>query len=141
MIKTWPKVFVYGTLKRGYGNNRCLANSKFLGEAVSTTARYKLYASGIPFLTEPGDAKIKGELWEVSPEDFARCDRLEGHPYAYCRQRRRFALPDGTVVRAWVYLYPQRSAGGRISAALDGVAEWKPFGDPQPHSADRFLQP
>jgi len=46
------RVFVYGTLKRGYPNNPLLEGSQFLGEAV-TVPTYKMVEpapqEGVPF--------------------------------------------------------------------------------------------
>lgn len=123
-------VFVYGTLKKGYGNNSCLAQSMFLGEAVSVAPAFRLYEGGVPFLTDAPEngTKVKGELYSVSFSDFARCDRLEGHPNAYRRELREFVLtkPSGEhSVMAWVYLWPSRQRGMCEVQAVKGVAEWR----------------
>lgn len=123
-------VVVYGTLKQGYGNNeRCLAYSKFLGEVISLNANYKMYGGGgVPILLEGGDARVKGELFEVSPEDFAACDNLEGHPASYRREKREFVLLESNpsaFVTAWVYLWPH-GANGKPNKIINGVIEWRP---------------
>lgn len=129
--------FVYGTLKRGFGNGeRCLANSKFIGEAMSVAPDFKLYASGIPFLVYapngPG-AKVKGELFEVSPSDFRRCDNLEGHPRMYKREQHEFTvIGESESIMAWVYLWPaERTGRDRAIKPVNGVIEWQPQRDPQ----------
>lgn len=123
------RVFVYGTLKRGYGNGlRCLANSKFLGEAVSFDANYQMHGGvGVPYLSEGGNAKVKGEVFETSPSDFVACDRLEGHPTAYCREERLFVVGAGQIVKAWVYLWKHRDGGppAGSNAPVHGVIEWR----------------
>ena len=40
------KLFVYGTLKRGYGNNRLLREATFIGPAISKSAMYRMYSTG-----------------------------------------------------------------------------------------------
>jgi len=75
--------FVYGTLKRGYGNNRIFQNSptaKFIEEAV-TEPKYNLYhLGGFPGVTENGNTSIHGEIWAVSDEETKkRLDMLEGY--------------------------------------------------------------
>ena len=105
-----PHVFVYGTLKRGYPNNSILLrNAKFLGPAVSVQPVYKMETQGFPAIWEVGEAGnfVRGELYEVSEEQLARCDNLEGHPHMYCRQARTFRLPNDRdrVMSAWVYLW------------------------------------
>jgi len=75
--------FVYGTLKRGYGNNRILQQSptaKFIEEGV-TKPEYNLYhLGGFPGVTENGETAVQGEIWEVS-DDYTkrRLDMLEGY--------------------------------------------------------------
>lgn len=110
-------IFVYGTLKRAYGNHRYIArypDHQFIGEAVSTAANYGMIGRGVPMVGE-GDSsgiqskylgQIKGEVWAVNDESFKAIDNLEGHPYGYCRQERLFKLltPEAPSVVAWVYL-------------------------------------
>lgn len=123
-------IFVYGTLKRGYGNyERLLKGSKFLGRAYSA-ARYRMYNIGFPCLLDCGMAgdPVAGELFEVTPEVLSFCDRLEGHPQMYCRKLRHFVL-EGKVQQAWVYIYqhPQRFQHDediRILPNEDGHLEW-----------------
>ena len=50
-MDTKHKVFVYGTLKKGFGNHRFLRGSVFLGNA-RTNDHFALYESGIPFVIE-----------------------------------------------------------------------------------------
>lgn len=83
------KLFVYGTLKSKYGNNRLLQGATFLGEAV-TVKEYFLGSGGIPYaIPNAPDGKkmlpIMGEVWEINEEHLRRCDNLEGHPSFYTR--------------------------------------------------------
>lgn len=89
-------VFVYGTLKRGKGNNVYLNDSKFLGE---DHVRGSLYVSGIPYFVNRGDTLITGEVYEVSPGVLNMLDKLEGHPSWY----RRIKLP--TIGQREVNIY------------------------------------
>lgn len=96
-------LFVYGTLKRGYGNNSLLKGAKFLG----TDKTYPMYdifpcseMGGYPILKE-GIFSIKGEVFDVSNEILARCDKLEGHPNFY--ERRGVSLMSGK--RAFLYFW------------------------------------
>jgi len=93
-------VFVYGSLKRGFGNHRLLENEgvKFLGEA-ETPARFKmLHLGGFPGVV-PGDQSIKGEVYEVNDEVFQSLDWLEGFPSFY--NRSQIEVQEGTL--AWMY--------------------------------------
>lgn len=69
---------VYGTLKKGFGNNRCLGNSKFLGE-FKTEPIYTLMAGGFPICERGGNTSIIGELYETdNPEIISDVNSLEG---------------------------------------------------------------
>lgn len=82
------KVFVYGTLKRGYHNNVLLSNAKFLEEKV--LPGFKLYNAGFPVAREsPGDS-VFGEVFEIADNDkntLRNLDRLEGEGRMYHRQQ------------------------------------------------------
>jgi len=126
-------LFVYGTLKHGYGNyERLLYNARFLGEAVSVNKNFVLEDCGVPFLIENDDARetrigrVKGELFEINDEHLRRCDRLEGHPDNYCREQRQFWLTgEGTPREAWVYLWKRGwRSFGRVIQPHDGILEW-----------------
>lgn len=103
------KIFVYGTLKRGFYNHREYldsTDSSFLGVAY-TSNDYTLYINALPFLVEEAsDAPVEGELYEVDNDTLKRIDELEGHPYAYKRQRIRVKDSDGNEVLCYAYLYP-----------------------------------
>lgn len=97
------KVFVYGTLLNGeYNNQRCLQNaeSRLIGEA--TVQGFDLHDLG-PFpavwYSDNVETEIVGEVWEVSPEVFARLDRLEGYPHFY--DRVQVQTKQGI---AWIYI-------------------------------------
>lgn len=75
--------FVYGTLKRGWGNNRILQQSstaQFIEEAV-TEPKFNLYhLGGFPGVTENGETAVHGEIWSVQDvETKRRLDMLEGY--------------------------------------------------------------
>lgn len=98
MSTTHPHlVAVYGTLRRGFGNNHVLARggSKFVGTG-KTRERFILSSYGIPFVWDPGRAArntevrahmghIAVEVWACDDRGLEACDRLEGHPDYYCR--------------------------------------------------------
>jgi len=95
-------VFCYGTLKQGHGNHRLLTNAKFLGEA-KTPAKYTMYSTGgFPAVVPEGDTVISGEIYEVTEEEFARLDMLEGYPSMYTRKQIKLQDSDETP---WIYLW------------------------------------
>lgn len=84
-------LFVYGTLKKGYGNNRLLQrpDCRFVAEATTDRPYLLMNFGRFPGMYQEGakkeTPKVRGELWEVSDEAIVRCDYLEGHPTMYRR--------------------------------------------------------
>lgn len=93
------RIFVYGTLKRGFGNHRLLATATFVGEAT-TLPHYTMEAYRCPRVSKGGTTSIHGEVYEVDQRTLQNLDRLEGHPTLYCRTT--ITLADGT--KADIYL-------------------------------------
>ena len=82
------RVFVYGTLKRGFYNHRLLESSSasFVAEASTRRPmRLVLGEYGVPYLMKDEDAskdapmsRVPGELWVVDDEGLDALDVLEG---------------------------------------------------------------
>ena len=72
------RIFVYGTLKRGGGNNTWIAQQQFVAEA-RTQPRYRLYdMGGYPGMIRSQDGiSIQGEVWDVDDSGLTRLDILE----------------------------------------------------------------
>lgn len=111
------KVFVYGTLKRGFPNNdfmEFVAKGKFLSDKLSPPVfDLKSWGGVLPVLVQ-GDWSIRGEVYEVSPEGMEWLDHLEGNGSMY--QRKKYE-------DIWVY---EMADSVRPFASLDdaGVFEW-----------------
>lgn len=105
-----PRVFVYGTLKRGFSNAAYLADAVFETTAV-TAHGYSLHiVSGYPALSRSGEGVVYGELYSVSDERLQKLDDFEGVPDEY--QREVIELADGT--RAEAYLVPAERVRGAV---------------------------
>jgi len=100
-------VFVYGTLKRGFGNNDLLKTSEFVGIA-ETESKYLLLESGIPFLVDDPchskSCKVKGEVYLTDNEVLNDLDSLEGHPTFYERKPIWITINNKTKYM-WTYFY------------------------------------
>ena len=98
-------LFVYGTLKRGFGNNYILRNSRFIGKAVSSK-KFDVYDCGFPCASENPDGKLLGgEIYELSDEDFIFTDSLEANGVLYQRYIRDFKCNNvEETVKAWIYI-------------------------------------
>ena len=86
-------VFVYGTLKKGFGNNRLLSNAKYLGRA-KTIDKYRMYSNGgFPVLKLSDDgAIVSGEIYAVTPAELLNTDALEANGVMYQRHKRQMTL-------------------------------------------------
>lgn len=87
VIEKQHKVFVYGTLKRGYANNKhLLGTSVYLGKAT-TTEKWVMVGAGKLFpyvLTQDLVGKnIVGEVYAVTTKVLKTLDILEGSPTHY----------------------------------------------------------
>lgn len=111
-------IFVYGTLKRGWGNNAIIHDQEFVSEAHTVYRNYQMYTlGGFPGVVK-GHNFINGELFSVDDTAFARCDQLEGHPNFYKREEIDVMGKNGEFTRAWIYIY-QGSVEGR-----NPIEEW-----------------
>lgn len=109
------KVFVYGTLKRGFPNYHYMAGATFLAEATTVDA-YPLVVGGTYFtpylIPEKGIGNnVNGELWDVPEAMMPALDELEAThlPNGY----RRTLIPvmparGGEPVKAWTYFRERR---------------------------------
>jgi len=101
-------VFVYGTLKRGYGNNRLLSTSSFVGEAV-TCEEFKMVNHGFPYINRANKGltlPVIGEVWKVSDEEtLQRLDWLEGVSHGhYSREVIDVQVLGGETMQVFTYL-------------------------------------
>lgn len=123
------KVFVYGTLKQGYGNHRLLnqEGSEFLGTFISKDSSFTMSCCGFPFVNriEEGGNKFSGELYEVTEEVLSQLDSLEGYnpkrPDDSWYRREEIELNNGDF--ALTYLNNQR--GARVIEPDHGVLTWE----------------
>ena len=85
------RVFVYGSLKRGFHNNRFLTESRFIGERLTEDETFVMHSLGgfpgvlISFNTGES-AAVQGELYEVDERTLARLDMLESNGHFYNRE-------------------------------------------------------
>ena len=93
------RLFVYGTLKRGFRNAFYLNGADYLGE-FTTCSDYSMYDfGGYPAVSLEGDSPIAGEVYGINPDILAVIDRLEWYPDLY--QRVTISTAYG---EAWMYV-------------------------------------
>ena len=118
------RVFVYGTLKRGYPNSPLLEGSEFVGEAVTvltykavTIPAYGTAGTNFPvIMPDPGGKPVAGELYTVDDVTLARLDQLEREGRAYDRVMidARLSLSNGgrLIIQAFIYVGREDRFGG-----------------------------
>jgi len=115
-------LFVYGTLKRGFGNNYILRNSKFLGSAI-TEEKFIIYDCGFPCAYPDYNGKrIKGEIYQLTDEDFIFTDRLESNGSLYNREVQKFNYKD-ELIESWIYVVI--NPYGTIYDTNSNIINWK----------------
>ena len=98
-------IFVYGTLKRGWGNHYLIQDQEYVSNATTVDHSFQMYSlGGFPGVVS-GDKQITGELYKVNDLAFKYCDQLEGHPNFYERKKVHVEDADGNIVSAWIYIY------------------------------------
>jgi gamma-glutamylaminecyclotransferase len=113
--ETIHRVFVYGTLKRGFPNHGYMTGAVFVAEARTADA-YPLVVGGTwytPYLIpEKGEGyRVKGEVWDVPEHMMPALDRLESvHlPNGYRRKLIPVVLEgSGESAEAWTYFRDRR---------------------------------
>ncbi len=122
-----PLVFVYGTLKRGFGNHRVMqeAGGEFVCEGA-TAMPFPLVQQGLPFLIlRPGHGhRVEGEIFRVGTAcGWDRLDRLEGHPEFYRRRLIDVEGADGEIYEAWAYFVARMD---EAFAGLPSMSRYRP---------------
>jgi len=121
------RIFVYGTLKQGFGNHHRV----FGGYDIKITPAFtkgKLYDLGwYPAMTV-GTDKVFGELIEFdNPDILKRVDYLEGfkgvnHPHNYYERQEVDVFVGDDMVKGWVYFLSdeqvERYNGNRLTTGV-----------------------
>ena len=106
------KVFVYGSLKNGYGNHSLLNGSEFINIATTVDKFIMIDLGAFPAVIDFGNDNdrntISGELYLVNDTVLERLDQLEGHPDWY--QRRVVNINNnGDNENAYMYIMQEDS--------------------------------
>ncbi len=107
-------LFAYGTLRKDEFNNQIIANHsryietcKTVDEFIIFTQDYKAFPFIVRKSTWPVMAeyacKIIGDLFEVNQTGLGRCDKLEGHPNWYKREKIMLETSSG-LKEAYAYI-------------------------------------
>lgn len=90
------KVFVYGTLKKGYSNAGLMKNASFIGNGY-TCDLFRMGNVGFPVIMPDDEGKpVAGEVYEVDHDTMVRLDSLEAEGHMYDRIALPIVLVDDT---------------------------------------------
>ena len=115
MVKEMDNIFVYGTLMRGKSAHKYLAKARFLGSG--SLRNYALYRiSWFPGIRPKEGYEVLGEVYEIMTEDLPAMDAYEGEGELYHRRKVTIVMEDGSMKKAWAYIYAYMA----VSAPLSG---------------------
>lgn len=106
-------VFVYGTLKRGFGNHSLIENSRFLGAGILKDSNLKLvdlgFCPAVVKVSGNGGGGVAGELYSVNRSTLRSLDILESNGILYAREQFQVAYCCHETemtkeATAWVYI-------------------------------------
>lgn len=125
-------VFVYGTLRTGYGlNHRLVKDCGGLLVGPAFVHGFDCYCLGrFPAMVR-GIGTVHGELWRVKSDSLPILDRIEGTPYLYQRESVRCVAPGCIEVETFAYVFHHSTKGmrqiadGRWAPLPEGTT-WKP---------------
>jgi gamma-glutamylaminecyclotransferase len=118
------KVFVYGSLRKGFGNHILLKDCEYVGDAWAL--QYAMQhlthfpSAFVDYFTQ--GARIFGEVYEITNEILQRLDHLEGHPDFYKRQE--IQIPKF----GWCLIYTQKIPQTQYQRVVSG--KWEGPGSP-----------
>lgn len=122
---------MYGTLRTDEGNAGLLADSAFVGDALTEGRFTMIHLGGFPGVVAGGNTSIHGELYDVDDRTLDRLDQLEGHPNFYKRQQIRVlrAGPGTSPIpseweEAEAYLLPEKWLQDNHNRII-GSGDWK----------------
>jgi gamma-glutamylcyclotransferase (GGCT)/AIG2-like uncharacterized protein YtfP len=112
-------VFVYGSLKRGFGNHDFMEGCKFVVATTTLGKCYRMISLGAfpAIISEKSGWDIAGELYRVDDLTLDFLDTLEGNGMFY--QREQAELASGHT--AWVYCLIQDFGVSESSNSSDRI--------------------
>lgn len=117
------RIFVYGTLKKNYGNHRLMGDSTFIGKGVTISSFY-MWDVGFPYVfrssvyPEQPFAPIEGEVYEVDEDTLQDLDWLEGYPTHYNREWVDVNV-GGIIHQAQMYVTNDRYNSGPVQEVYE----------------------
>jgi gamma-glutamylcyclotransferase (GGCT)/AIG2-like uncharacterized protein YtfP len=111
------RIFVYGTLLRGFGNwSWALKDQTFVKEGETLPEYTMISLGGFPGVCPNGTTSIKGEVFDVDDTRMKEIDSLEGYrpdnPTSGMYDRQSITLVDGTEALIYIFNTGSRPLAG-----------------------------
>ena len=99
------KVFVYGSLKKGFYNSSIMRSAIFLSDVVTVKefGMFKDDFGNYPYIVDKPYMQVQGELYSVSEELLGVLDRFESVPDYYHRKLIEVTGSDNMIYSAFCY--------------------------------------
>jgi len=126
------KVFVYGSLKQGFGNHDVMSQigAVFISTAITEHTRFDLVTLGhFPGLVT-GKYQVEGEVYEVDADALRTLDHFEGSPTFYKRKEIPVLLIKEKALKetfAYVYILNRKVTNKIVetfSDSLKTIKKW-----------------
>ena len=120
------KIFVYGTLRKGFPLHKYLSDkAEFIGAGSIRGVLYDL--GDYPGVLPSNEGEVHGELYELEngSTHLNVLDRVEGYDPTnpqkslFVRSLADVSLPDKKTTKAWVYFLPSKPPKGRLISSGD----------------------
>jgi gamma-glutamylcyclotransferase (GGCT)/AIG2-like uncharacterized protein YtfP len=122
-VEKYLPVFVYGTLRKGFGNYRGLLEGYTEREEYATISGSlhpvgSLTGTGIPGILRSDIHKVTGEVMYIPEDIYERImydlDCLEGNGSMYNREEVTATLNSGEQVQVWTYFWMRPDSLGLV---------------------------
>lgn len=101
------KVFVYGSLKKGFDNHDVISKDIIKVRKVSTVGRFSMYEDDFgnyPYIVREKKYHIQGELIDVTKDTLKKLDEFEGAPDLYKREKIKVKNKHNQTFDAYAYI-------------------------------------
>lgn len=136
-------VFVYGSLRSGLGNHRCMGDATLISTAILSPEpgqEFRMVSLGtFPALIDTDSetaAPATGEVYGASPEVMANLDSLEGIAHGLYERRRCMVTLEDRHLFAYVYILADSDTA---APSVEG-GDWLKYLAEQRKPATRWLR-
>lgn len=130
-------VFVYGSLKEGFGNHALLGDSELVARTQTTKRQFRMISlDAFPAVLKNGHCAIAGEVYSVDLMTMVYLDMLESNGELY--KREKVELESGHVAWMYIFMYPMKTPRKNIRVKTENRTQsWELPADGMPEEFRR----